>query len=667
MKEVKEQILALRKALHDHNYRYYVLDDPIISDYEFDQSLRKLAALEKQYPEYHDPNSPTLRVGGGVTKDFPTEVHEFPMYSLDNAYSQQELLDWEKRVQKGLGTDEVPYTCELKYDGASISLTYDRGVLERAVTRGDGTQGDDVTQNIRTIPTVPLELRGDFKERFAIRGEIILPIEGFNKMNEQRIAEGEEPYRNPRNTASGSLKLQDSTLVAARPLQCFLYQMIANRTLFSTQIESLHAAHNLGFHVPEHHTLAPTIEDVIRFITHWDKERSNLPYEIDGVVVKVNDIAQQDELGYTSKSPRWAIAYKFKAESTFAILESVQFQVGRTGAITPVAILNPVVLGGTVVKRASLHNADQIEKLDLYYGDSVAIEKGGEIIPKITSVESSKRSADAKKVHYITHCPDCETELVRMAGEADHYCPNNDGCPTQIIGRIQHFISRKAMNVYGLGNETIELLYHQGLLMSYADLYTLTHDQLIPLERMADKSVQNILDAIDQSKTVPFERVLFGLGIRYVGQTVAKKLALSFGSMDALAKANLDTLTQVDEIGIRIAESVVEFSSSLSNIQIIDRLKAYGLQLESQLNQFKPLSDKLEGQSFVISGVFSSHSRDEIKTLVEDHGGKVSSSLSSKTSFLLAGENMGPKKRIKADDLGIVIIDETTFLSMISV
>jgi DNA ligase (NAD+) len=666
MKEVKEQILALRKALHDHNYRYYVLDDPIISDYEFDQSLRKLTALEKQYPEYHDPNSPTLRVGGGVTKDFPTVVHESPMYSLDNAYSQQELLDWEKRVQKGLGTDEVSYTCELKYDGASISLTYDRGVLERAVTRGDGTQGDDVTQNIRTIPTVPLELRGDFKERFAIRGEIILPIEGFNKMNEQRIAEGEEPYRNPRNTASGSLKLQDSTLVAARPLQCFLYQMIANRTLFSTQIESLQAAHNLGFHVPEHHTLAPTIEDVIRFITHWDKERSNLPYEIDGVVVKVNDIAQQDELGYTSKSPRWAIAYKFKAESTFAILESVQFQVGRTGAITPVAILNPVVLGGTVVKRASLHNADQIEKLDLYYGDSVAIEKGGEIIPKITSVESSKRSADAKKVHYITHCPDCETELVRMAGEADHYCPNNDGCPTQIIGRIQHFISRKAMNVYGLGNETIELLYHQGLLMSYADLYTLTYDQLIPLERMADKSVQNILDAIDQSKTVPFERVLFGLGIRYVGQTVAKKLTLSFGSMDALAKANLDTLTQVDEIGIRIAESVVEFFSSLSNIQIIDRLKAYGLQLESQLNQFKPLSDKLEGRSFVISGVFSSHSRDEIKTLVEVHGGKVSSSLSSKTSFLLAGENMGPKKRIKADDLGIVIIDETTFLSMIS-
>ena len=666
MKEVREQILALRKALHDHNYRYYVLDDPIVSDYQFDQDLRELATLEKQYPEYHDPNSPTLRVGGRVIKDFPTVVHEFPMYSLDNAYSEQELLDWEKRVQKGLGTDEVSYTCELKYDGASISLTYDGGVLERAVTRGDGTQGDDVTQNIRTIPTVPLKLRGKFKERFAIRGEIILPIEGFNKMNEQRIAEGEEPYRNPRNTASGSLKLQDSTLVAARPLQCFLYQMIANRTLFSTQIESLQAAHNLGFHVPEHHTLAPTIEDVIRFITHWNKERKNLPYEIDGVVVKVNDIAQQDELGYTSKSPRWAIAYKFKAESTYATLESVQFQVGRTGAITPVAILDPVVLGGTVVKRASLHNADQIEKLDLYYGDSVAIEKGGEIIPKITSVESSKRSADAKKVQYITHCPDCKSELVRMAGEADHYCPNNDGCPTQIIGRIQHFISRKAMNVYGLGNETIELLYHQGLLTSYADLYTLTYDQLIPLERMADKSVQNILDAIDQSKTVPFERVLFGLGIRYVGQTVAKKLAISFGSIDALAKANLDTLIQVDEIGTRIAESVIEFFSSLSNIQIIDRLKSYGLQLESQLNHFKPISNKLGGQSFVISGVFSLHSRDEIKALVEENGGKVSSSLSSKTSFLLAGENMGPKKRIKADNLGIVIIDETTFLSMIS-
>jgi len=666
MKEVKEQILSLRKALHDHNYRYYVLDEPIITDYEFDQSLRELATLEKQYPEHHDPNSPTLRVGGEVTKDFPTVVHEFPMYSLDNAYSHQELLDWEKRVQKGLGTDEVFYSCELKYDGASISLTYDRGVLERAVTRGDGTQGDDVTQNIRTIPTVPLELRRDFKERFAIRGEIILPIEGFNKMNEQRITEGEEPYRNPRNTASGSLKLQDSTLVAARPLKCFLYQMIANRTLFSTQIESLKAAQNLGFHVPEHHTLASTIDDVIRFITHWDKERTNLPYEIDGVVVKVNDIAQQDELGYTSKSPRWAIAYKFKAESTYATLKSVQFQVGRTGAITPVAILNPVVLGGTVVKRASLHNADQIEKLDLYYGDSVAIEKGGEIIPKITSVDSNKRSVDSKKVHYITHCPDCKTELVRMAGEADHYCPNNDSCPTQIIGRIQHFISRKAMNVYGLGNETIELLYHQGLLMSYADLYTLTYDQLIRLERMADKSVQNILDAIDQSKTVPFERVLFGLGIRYVGQTVSKKLALSFGSIDALAKANIDSLTQVDEIGTSIAESVVEFFSSLSNIQIIDRLKTYGLELESQRNHFKPLSNKLDGQSFVISGVFSLHSRDEIKSLVEDHGGKISSSLSSKTSFLLAGENMGPKKRIKAGVLGIIIIDETTFLSMIS-
>jgi len=666
MKEIKGQILALRKVLHDHNYRYYVLDEPTISDYEFDQSLRELAALEKQYPEYYDPNSPTLRVGGGITKDFPTVVHEHPMYSLDNAYSQQELIDWEKRVQKRLGTDQVSYTCELKYDGASISLTYDHGVLEKAVTRGDGTQGDDVTQNIRTIPTVPLELRGDFKERFAIRGEIILPIDGFNKMNEQRIAEGEEPYRNPRNTASGSLKLQDSALVAARPLQCFLYQMIANRTLFSTQIESLQAAHNLGFHVPEHYTLASTIEDVIQFISHWDIERANLPFEIDGVVIKVNDIAQQDELGYTSKSPRWAIAYKFKAESTYATLVSVQFQVGRTGAITPVAILEPVVLGGTVVKRASLHNADQIEKLDLYYGDSVAIEKGGEIIPKITSVESSKRSAGAKKVNYITHCPDCETELVRMPGEADHYCPNNDGCPTQIIGRIQHFISRKAMNVYGLGNETIELLYHQGLLVSYADLYTLTYDQLIPLERMADKSVQNILDAIEQSKTIPFERLLFALGIRYVGQTVAKKLAISFGSIDVLAKANLETLTQVDEIGTRIAESVVEFFSSLSNIQIIDRLKMYGLQFESQLNQFEPVSNKLNGQSFVISGVFSSHSRDEMKKLVEDHGGKISSSLSSKTSFLLAGENMGPKKRIKADDLGIAIIDESTFLSMIS-
>ena len=666
MKQIREHVLALRKALHDHNYRYYVLDDPIISDYEFDQKLRELADLEKQYPEFFDPNSPTLRVGGTINKNFPTITHEFPMYSLDNAYNEQELCDWEKRIQKRLGTDAVTYTCELKFDGVSISLTYENGMLEQAVTRGDGTQGDEVTQNIRTIPTVPLQLRGDFTDRFAIRGEIVLPIDGFNKMNEERVALGEEPYRNPRNTASGTLKLQNSSMVAKRPLQCFLYQMIADRSLFSTQLESLQTARKLGFHVPEHYTLASSIDEVMHFISHWEKERSNLPFEIDGIVIKVNNISQQDELGYTSKSPRWAIAYKFKAESTYAILESVQFQVGRTGAITPVAVLDPVVLGGTVVKRASLHNADQIEKLDLYYGDSVAIEKGGEIIPKITSVDRNKRSIEAKKVLYASHCPDCQTELIRIEGEADHYCPNHEGCPTQIVGRIQHFISRKAMNIYGLGSETIEMLYQQRLIVSYADLYALTYDQLIPLERMADKSVQNILDAIEESKKVPFERLLFALGIRYVGQTVAKKLAYHFGSIDALAKADVDTLVEVEEIGSRIAESVVDFFTSLTNIQIIDQLKMYGLQFESKLCEHQPISNTLSGQSFVISGVFSSYSRDEIKKLVEDHGGKISGSLSSKTTYLLAGENMGPKKRIKAVELGISIIDEVSFLSMIS-
>jgi DNA ligase (NAD+) len=442
--------------------------------------------------------------------------------------------------------------------------------------------------------------------------------------------------------------------------------MIADRSLFTTQLESLQTARKLGFHVPEHYKLASSIDEVMHFISHWEKERSNLPFEIDGIVIKVNDISQQDELGYTSKSPRWAIAYKFKAESTYAILESVQFQVGRTGAITPVAVLDPVVLGGTVVKRASLHNADQIEKLDLYYGDSVVIEKGGEIIPKITSVDRNKRSIEAKKVLYASHCPDCQTELIRIEGEADHYCPNHEGCPTQIVGRIQHFISRKAMNIYGLGSETIELLYQQRLIVSYADLYALTYDQLIPLERMADKSVQNILDAIEESKKVPFERLLFALGIRYVGQTVAKKLAPHFGSIDALAKADVETLVEVDEIGSRIAESVVDFFASLTNIQIIDQLKMYGLQFESKLAEHQPISNTLSGQSFVISGVFSSHSRDEIKKLVEDHGGKISSSLSSKTTYLLAGENMGPKKQIKADELGISIIDEASFFSMIS-
>ena len=665
MKQVEERILSLRKELHEHNYNYYVLDEPTISDYDFDQRLRELASLEKAHPTFYDPNSPTLRVGGSVTKDFPTIVHEFPMYSLDNAYDQEELYDWEKRIFKLLGTDSVTYSCELKYDGASISLIYDNGVLVRAVTRGDGVQGDDVTQNIRTIPTVPLQLRGNYKDRFSIRGEIILPIQGFHDMNKTREENGEEPYRNPRNTASGSLKLQDSALVAARPLQCFLYQMIAARPLFSTQMESLEAARNYGFNVPQNNKHASSITEVIDYITYWNKERTNLPYEIDGVVIKVNDISHQEELGYTSKSPRWAIAYKFKAESIYTTLQSIHFQVGRTGAVTPVANLQPVHLGGSIVKRASLHNADHIEKLDLYINDRVAIEKGGEIIPKITSVDKTKRSPNAVKVKYITHCPDCDTELIRIEGEADHYCPNVDACPTQITARIQHFISRKAMDIDGLGNETIELLYRQRLLHSYADLYTLTYNQLIPLDRLADKSVNNILKAVEDSKEIPFERVLFALGIRYVGQTVAKKLAVHFGSIDAISVATEETLIDVDEIGTRIAQSVVTFFSSLSNQHIIDRLKTYGLQLERDQDLDQSLSNKLSGQRFVISGVFSTYSRNEIQKLIEDHGGKVSSSLSSKTTFLLAGDNMGPKKRVKANELNIKILSENDFLKMI--
>ena len=577
---ISDKINALRKELQQHNYQYYVLDQATISDFEFDMKLKELEKLEEEHPEFFDPNSPTQRVGGQITKNFQTVTHKNRMYSLDNSYSKDDLLDWEKRIQKILGTDQISYTCELKYDGASINLSYEKGRFVKAVTRGDGFQGDDVSANIKTIRSIPMELHADFVQDFEMRGEIILPLDGFQKMNQERIANGEDPYRNPRNTASGSLKLQDSAEVAKRPLDCLLYQVVTNERKYTTHFKSLVAARTAGFKVPTTIVQAQTIDEVLDFIHLWDKKRHDLPYETDGVVVKVNGLQQQEELGYTSKSPRWAIAYKFKAEQVSTTLHEITYQVGRTGAITPVANLEPVSLAGTIVKRASLHNADQIEKLDIRINDTVYVEKGGEIIPKIIAVDFSQRPQDSKPTQYATHCPECGTALVRKEGDAKHYCPNTYGCPPQIAGRIQHYISRKAMDIDGLGGETVHLLRKEGLIENYADLYDLKVEQVIPLERMAEKSAQNMIDGIQKSTAIPFEKVLYALGIRFVGETVAKKLARHFKSIDQLMRANFETLIEVDEIGDKIAESVLEFFNDLGNIQLVNRLKSYGVQLQ---------------------------------------------------------------------------------------
>ncbi len=662
--DIKSKIESLRDDLRQHNYNYYILDNPTISDYEFDMKLKELQALEEAHPEFYDENSPTKRVGGTITKNFNTVVHDFRMYSLDNSYSKEDLMDWEKRIKKMID-GEVQYTCELKYDGASMNLTYENGKLVRAVTRGDGVQGDEVTANVKTINTVPLQLKGDYPERFDIRGEIVLPIEGFLKMNEERIANEEEPYRNPRNTASGSLKLQDSSEVAKRPLECLLYSIKGNNLNVSTQFEGLEKARAWGFKVPKEAKLVNSIDEVLDYVNYWEEHRHNLPYEIDGVVVKVNSLFQQDELGYTAKAPRWAMAYKFKAEQVSTRLNEITYQVGRTGAITPVANLEPVQLAGTIVKRASLHNADQIEKLDIREGDAVFVEKGGEIIPKIIAVDLTKRPEDSKPTVYITHCPECQTELVRPEGEAKHYCPNYNGCPPQIVGRIQHYISRKAMDIEGLGGETVALLVKESLISNYADLYELTVEQVIPLERMAEKSAENLVKGIEASRQIPFERVLFALGIRYVGETVAKKLAKHYKSIDALMFTSVLDLVTVDEIGERIAESVVEFFSSEENKTIIERLKTYGVQLEISAEKLANQTDKLKGQTFVVSGVFETISRNELKKLIEDNGGKVSSSISSKTSYVVAGDKMGPSKRTKAESLGISLLTEQEFLLLL--
>lgn len=665
--DIQQTMQALREELNLHNHNYYVLDNPTISDLEFDQKLRRLQELEEQHPEFFDVNSPTQRVGGAITKNFQTVTHDFRMYSLDNAYSKDELIEWENRIQKVLGNVKLDYTCELKYDGASISITYEDGKLLRAVTRGDGIQGDDVTNNIKTIRSIPLQLKGqNYPNRFDIRGEIILPFSGFEKMNQELIEIGEMPYSNPRNTASGSLKLQDSAEVAKRPLECLLYFIIGGQLPFKSQFESLEFAREWGFKVPKEAKRNHTLSEVFDYIDYWDIHRHDLPFETDGVVVKVDSFQYQDELGYTAKSPRWAIAFKFKSEQAVTKLKSISYQVGRTGAITPVANLEPVQLAGTIVKRASLHNADQIKKLDIRVGDMVFVEKGGEIIPKIVAVDFSKRDESNTPTNYITHCPECQTLLVRSEGEANHYCPNFYGCPPQIIGRVQHFISRKAMNIDGLGSETVALLYHNKLMKNYADLYELKVEQILPLERMAKKSAENLINGIEASKQVPFENVLYALGIRYVGETVAKKLARHYKNIDAISSANLLDLVLVDEIGEKIAASVVDFFQNNENQSIINRLREYGVKLEVDAKVNVNTTTKLKDQIFVISGVFSKFSRDELKQLIEDNGGKIGSSISAKTTYVVAGDNMGPAKLEKASQLNIPIIDEDTFISMIS-
>lgn len=663
--EAKIKIAALSTLLEEHNYKYYILSSPSISDYEFDTLLNELIALEKQFPEHVHLNSPTQRVGGGITKEFKTVVHTYPMLSLGNTYSQEEIADFDNRIRKVI-SDEFEYVCELKFDGVAIGLTYKNGELIRAVTRGDGVQGDDVTQNVRTIKTIPLRLSGNnFPDEFEIRGEIFMPHASFEAINKEREEIDEAPLANPRNAASGSLKIQDSSIVAKRNLDCYLYAIYCENLPFTTHAESLNAAKEWGFKTSPHTRVCKSLEEVTQFINQWNEERNKLEFDIDGIVLKVNNYKQQQMLGFTSKTPRWAISYKFKAEQASTQLISIVYQVGRTGAITPVANLQPVLLAGTVVKRASLHNADIIEKLDIRVGDTVFVEKGGEIIPKIIGVDFQKREAGSIPTKYAEHCPECGTQLIRREGEANHYCPNELGCAPQIKGKIEHFVSRKAMNIDSLGAETIEQLFDAMLIFNCADIYDLKEAQLLRLERMAQKSVNNLLQGIELSKQVPFERVLYAIGIRHVGETVAKKIAYNFKSMDGL-QAQLDQLEQVDEIGPRIAQSIKDYFSDARNVEIIQRLKAHGLKFELSEEQTQNFSDKLKGLSFVVSGVFSKFNRDDVKKLIEQNGGKNVGSISAKTSFVLAGENMGPAKLEKAEKLGVKIISEDDFLALLN-
>jgi DNA ligase (NAD+) len=663
---VKEKIDQLRADLHRHNYNYYVLNAPEISDKEFDDRMRELQELEKEHPEYQDDNSPTMRVGSDLNKNFTQVAHKYPMLSLGNTYSESEVTDFYDRVKKALNED-FEICCELKYDGTSISLTYENGKLVRAVTRGDGEKGDDVTDNVKTIRTIPLVLHGSYPESFEIRGEILMPWEVFEELNREKEAREEPLFANPRNAASGTLKLQNSAIVASRKLDAYLYYLLGEELPCDGHYENLQAAAGWGFKTSEHMKKAHSLEEVFEYIRYWDTERKNLPVATDGIVLKVNSMRQQKNLGFTAKSPRWAIAYKFQAERALTRLNKVTYQVGRTGAVTPVANLDPVQLSGTIVKRASLHNADIIEGLDLHIGDMVYVEKGGEIIPKITGVDKDARSMlIGEKVKFITHCPECGSKLIRYEGEAAHYCPNETSCPPQIKGKIEHFISRKAMNIDGLGPETVDMFYRLGLIKNTADLYQLTADDIKNLDRMGEKSAENIIKGIEASKEVPFERVLFALGIRFVGETVAKKIAKSFNDIDELENANLKKLINIDEIGEKIAQSILTYFANPLNRELIERLKSTGLQLYRREEDLSGYTDKLAGQSIVISGVFTHHSRDEYKELIEKNGGKNVGSISAKTSFILAGENMGPTKLEKAHKLGIKLMSEDEFLTLIS-
>ena len=664
---VQEEVLELSKELRKHNHSYYVLSKPTISDYDFDMKLSRLNKLEQENPSLLSPDSPTQRVGGDITEKFEKVAHSSPMLSLSNSYNKEDIQEWAERAVKLTGNEELEYTLELKYDGVAISLHYEEGQLIKAVTRGDGNTGEDVTTNVKTIKSIPLKLHGDYPDKFEIRGEIFLPHVSFEKLNKTREEEGESLYANPRNTASGTLKSQDSKIPASRGLDCFLYYLVLDKTPYQGHFESLEKAGEWGFKVPQEKlkyvAKSTTVDGVMEFIGYWNNERKKLPFEIDGIVIKVNSYQLQDEMGLTAKSPRWAIAYKFKAENLSTQLLEITYQVGRTGAITPVANLEPLLLAGTTVKRASLHNQDQIEKLGIHEKDFVFVEKGGEIIPKVTNVDLDKRLADAKPVEFISTCPECHTALVRKDGEAHHYCPNMEFCPPQITGRIEHFISRKAMNIDGLGAETIVQLCEAGLILVPADLYDLTREQILPLERLAEKSVENILIGLEASKTQPFEKVLFGLGIRYVGETVAKKLAKHFKNIQSIKTASLESLVKVDEIGERIAESVYEYLNIESNLSQIQRMEEAGLCFEAV--EVTLDSEILNGKKIVVSGVFTKLSRNELKTLIEANGGKVVGSISAKTDLLVAGENMGPAKKTKADNLGIKIIDETAFLRLI--
>ena len=663
--DIKDKINSLRKELHEYNYQYYVLDNPDISDYEFDLKLKELQDLENNHPEFYDSNSPTLRVGGTVTKEFQSSTHNNPMFSLDNSYSIDELKDWEKRLRKFID-QEIQYTCELKFDGVSINLLYEEGKLIRAVTRGDGIQGDDVTVNVKTIPTVPLVLKGNYPNRFEARGEIVMPLEGLRKLNKERVSNDEEPFKNTRNTASGSLKLQDSHEVSKRPLECLLYSIkVENNSTLDSQFDVLNKAKGWGFNVSKNYTIAKSIDKVHEFVNYWEKNRNELPYDIDGIVIKVNSFLQQEILGYTSKFPRWAIAYKFKPDQAQTKLLSISYQVGRTGSITPVANLASVELAGTVVKRASLHNSDFINKMDLRINDFVYLEKGGDIIPKIVGIVKEKRANDSTPINYISSCPECKSPLVKNEGEANHYCMNKNHCSPQISGRIQHFISRKAMDIDGLGDETVALLVNSGIIKDYSDLYKLKIQDVIGLERMAEKSSINLVDGIKKSLDIPFERVLYALGIRHVGATVAKTLARHYKSIDSLMLADVLELESVDEIGEKIASSVKEFFNDKEALEIINTLKLHGLQFEMIENNNEQLSEKLINKSIVISGVFEKYSRDELKKLIELNGGKISSSISKNTSFILAGENMGPSKKQKAEELGVKIVSEEDFVEII--